>query len=166
MDEPDSSLLANSPWAPAPLLMSSAEWAGPGSPGRYLELQPRALPKLIPDRAPSTCPIKTRNSSNVLNITLCLFQRLGVTDGETEAQRVGGWIKVPLKGKAQTEQKLGPQPGFSNSHVYAFVILCLSVQPHSSSLKTPSSEGGFLPQRVPHLGTWREGSIHRLLPLG
>lgn len=165
MDEPDSSLLANPPWVPAPLLMSSAEWAGPGSPGRYLELQPRALPKLIPDRAPGT-PSKPENSSYVLNITLCLFQRLGVTDGETEAQRVGGWIKVPLKGKAQTEQKLGPQPGFSNSHVYAFVVLCLAVQPHSSSLKTPSSEGGFLPQRVPHLGTWREGSIHRLLPLG
>lgn len=60
-----------------------------------------------------------------------------VANRETEAQRVGGWIKVPqpLKGRGQTKQKRGPQPGFSDSHI-AFIILFLSstivLQPEDS----------------------------------
>lgn len=116
------------------------------APQGCLGLQPRALPKVTADSILAPPPPKPEIP--VMFSTLCLFQRLRVTDGETEARRVGGSIKVPVTWRAQTKQNLGPQPGFSNSCVYVFVILSLLGQPPSSSLKTPSSEGAFLPLSV------------------
>ena len=83
-----------------------------------------------------------------------------MADRETKAWRAGGWIKVLLKGRAQTEQKQGPPPGFFKlSHL----CLCNPVSLGPTTFFQPEDpifRGDFLPQRGSNLETWRRGRLH------
>ena len=104
---------------------------------------------------PQHLPPSKPESPEMLS-TLCLFQRLGLADGETEAQKVGAWIKVPLEGGAKQKQ----------ASTWVFKLPCLSLcnpvslspitffQPGDSIFRAGPGGAPFLSWRVFNLETW------------